>query len=468
MTALLVIAAAVALVWGAVFFRQTGLVGGGLAVLLAGTCFGHAFFHANFGPLPVTLDRVLLGIVVALYLLLVAWGCLERRGVDAQDLVLLGFMLFLMLSTITHDWRSHGFRAPASLLFFYLMPASLYVVLRGASISRRAVWGVLGTLAVFGLYLSVTSLLEVRGWWSFVFPRYIVSDAFPEFLGRGRGPLLNPVGNGVFLCAGWFSLLMFWPRVGLRGKAAIAALSLVYLGGLYGTLTRGVWLAGGLGVPLLIALNLPRRQAAAFLALLALVAGGALSARRHELAAFKRDIHVSVRDMARSASLRPLLSYVAWQVFLDHPLTGCGYRQYEQVHGAYLSDRATPLVLEQARGYVQHNVFLSLLAETGLIGVGLFVVLLIAWGRTAWRLWRAECGTHGRSFGLFMLGFLVAYLAMAMFHDLALIPMVNMLLFFLAGVQRSLVSQGAGLARGAAVADLPASPEACSYRVSCV
>ncbi len=84
--------------------------------------------------------------------------------------------------------------------------------------------------------------------WALVFPRYIVSDAQAEFLGRGRGPFLNPVGNGMFLCAGLFSLLMFWPRVRRYGKVSVLLLTLVYLAGIYCTLTRVVWLAAAGGL----------------------------------------------------------------------------------------------------------------------------------------------------------------------------------------------------------------------------
>ncbi|HEV3021507.1 MAG TPA: hypothetical protein VGX76_03545, partial [Pirellulales bacterium] len=105
----------------------------------------------------------------------------------------------------------------------------------------------------------------------------------------------------------------------------------------------------------------------------------------------------------------------------------------------YLADRSTDLPLEKARRYVQHNTFLSLLAETGIVGAGLFIALLIVWGRGAWRLWRApDAPLWVRQQGLLFFALLGGYLPNAMFHDLAIIPMVNMLLFFLAGVTESL------------------------------
>ena len=54
----------------------------------------------------------------------------------------------------------------------------------------------------FGVYLAAVSLAEYFGAWQLVFPKYIVTSALDrnaEFVGRGRGPLLHPIGNGILL-----------------------------------------------------------------------------------------------------------------------------------------------------------------------------------------------------------------------------------------------------------------------------
>ena len=251
---------------------------------------------------------------------------------------------------------------------------------------------------------------------------------------------MNPVGNGIFLCVGMFSLLMFWPRTQRIGKAVLLLLTLVFLAGIYCTLTRCVWLAAGAGLMIMVVSRLPRRGTIALVVAVALSGVLMVAARWDTLNSFKRDRDVSAAEMSQSASLRPILAYIAWQMFLDRPLTGCGYRHYEPSSDLYLADRSTPLKLERGRRYVQHNVFLSLLAETGMIGAGLFVLLLAALCRASWRLLRARhVPLAYRQQGLLMFVMLTSYLAMAMFHDLALIPMVHMLIFLLAGITRGLL-----------------------------
>ena len=64
---MLVIAAAVGVVWGSVLLKKTGLLGGCLAVMLVGSCFGYAYFHADVGGFSVTADRVLLALLAVAF-----------------------------------------------------------------------------------------------------------------------------------------------------------------------------------------------------------------------------------------------------------------------------------------------------------------------------------------------------------------------------------------------------------------
>jgi O-antigen ligase len=90
---------------------------------------------------------------------------------------------------------------------------------------------------------------------------------------------------------------------------------------------------------------------------------------------------------------------------------------------------------------VQHNVFLALVTETGVVGMGLFVALLAVWTRAAWRLWRnLDAPPWARQLGLLFVAFMGVYLANGMFHDVSLISMINMYLFFLGGVLAAVVA----------------------------
>jgi O-antigen ligase len=164
-----------------------------------------------------------------------------------------------------------------------------------------------------------------------------------------------------------------------------------------------------------------------------------LAMKWNKLNSFKRDANVSQHDMEQSAKLRPILATVAWKIFQDYPLFGCGFGQYKEVDVNYLDDRAGDLPLELARPYVQHNVFLALLTQTGLVGLGLWLMTLGLWARNAWRLWTSkQAPLWARQYGLVLIAMLIAYGVNGMFHDIGIITMVNTLLFLVAGVCQGL------------------------------
>lgn len=439
MAILFAIIGAAALVWGAVVFWRGGLLGGSLAVLLAGTVFGHYFYNVPLGPAPVTIDRFLWVLLLAQAIVWRRWGVNDPKPLGKPEILLGLFAAVVLLSTLTHDWHADNNAPMARFLFFYVMPLGMYWVARQTRITEQGMRWLLGFLAVVGFYLAATAVAEMKQVWWLVYPQYIVSPEYPVFLGRGRGPLLNPPGNGILMGIGLVSMLLWWPRLGRRGQFVLLAVSLVFFAGVYSTLTRCAWIGAGLGLMILLGLTLPRAWRVPVLASSLIVASLVAVTQWERIMAFKRDETATAEDTAKSVELRPILARVAWNMFLDRPLLGCGFGQYMNESKYYLHDRSTELVLETARPYCQHNVFLAILTETGLVGMGLFVVLLFCWTRDAWRLWRCRAlPLWMRQQGLLMLALLGNYLANGMFHDVSLIPMVNMILFYLAGVTRSL------------------------------
>ena len=197
-----------ALLWTAALIRRGGLLAGCLLVLVGGSCFGHAFFHVSV----LTLDRVLLAAIFAYYLI----DLRTRRGspkpFSPPDLYLLLSLAALFFSTFAHNWRVDELQPVSRMLFLYTLPAIMYWLARESKIdTQHAVW-LTRCLIGLSLYLSLTAVAEMMGWWSIVFPRYIVNSEFTEFLGRGRGPFLNPIANGIYITTGLTCLLMCWPN----------------------------------------------------------------------------------------------------------------------------------------------------------------------------------------------------------------------------------------------------------------
>ncbi len=146
---------------------------------------------------------------------------------------------------------------------------------------------------------------------------------------------------------------------------------------------------------------------------------------------FKRDKEVSQAEMEQSAQLRPLFAIIAMNMFQDRPLFGCGFGQYAREKYPYLQDPYSGRPLASTKYFMQHNVFLAYLTETGLVGLLVLMAVLIQMTLVSLAVWRnQELDLWARLFGLLMVVVLLNFVISGMFHDVSISPMVNSLLFF--------------------------------------
>jgi O-antigen ligase len=437
---LTIIAAAAAVIWAALFVFRGSLVGGCLAAIIVGSCFGYAFWHAE-GGLPITADRAIIGALVGMYIVRRRWGRVDPKPLGSAEWVLFAFLLVLALSTFSHNWKAGRGEPAAHLVFYWLMPAVVYWIARQSPVNDRTLRLMWASLAAFGIYLTCTALAEATGQMWAVFPSYIASSN-SEYFGRARGPFLNPAEMGIFLTICLAAALTFWSSFHRAGQLALLAFTVATLAGIYGTLTRSAWMGGALGLAVFIGLSIPRQWRSMFLAGVVVGALALIATSWDSLFNLKRDVNLDAAASADSAELRPILAKVAWDMFSDRPLFGCGFGQYDREKMPYLADRSSDLPLEKTTPYVQHNAFLALLVETGLIGGGLFVLLLLLSIRNAWQLWSDECSTPiVRQTGILFLTLIGTYLPNALFQDTNIIDGLNLLLFFMAGVVSSLAAR---------------------------
>lgn len=430
-----------ALIWSILFVRKVGLLGGCVMAILMGSCFGYDFMHVDAGPIGVTFDRLFV-VFLLLTMGIHAWQQQTTHSRwSYRDGLFLLFVGLLVVNAAIVRWSTGDTTGLAKVLFFFVMPSLLYIIVRQSPFDERSLYNVLTTFAWFGLYLSVMSIAEKCGWWSLVFPRYIVTAGYDEFIGRGRGPFLNPAANGIYITLGLCSLVLVWRNCSRSMQLLLIPTAVVFMLGLYCTLTRCAWLGGALAVLIAVAATVPRRWSIAFVASSIVAASLFVATQWSSLQAFKRDKHVSVSAMKSSASLRPILAKVTWRMFLDRPFLGYGVGRYLHHYEDYLGDGSDSLPLEQAKGYVPHNIFLAVLVEAGLPVMMLFVLVLVVWAKTALDLARRpDHDSMPRAYGVLFLAVGAAFVVNGMFHDVLIIHMVNHLMFLLAGITQHLVA----------------------------
>ena len=442
--------------WGMRVFSKTSMTTLSAAVLLTGTVLGPSFFAYDVG-VTLSLDRVLLLVVVGVFAVRFWEKVITLRPFRRADLLLFALAGWLLLSGMGTDVPA-GEESPISRwLSFIAIPLAMYVLARYANLNLNDLNLVLKILVVFGVYLGITGLLEVSKLHALVFPKYIVDPENWEFFGRARGPILNPAGNGILLSMGFGASLYRC----IHGKEQLEKVTYgiavaIISAGILATLTRSAWLGAGVVGLLFAALYLRRFIPAAALLAAAGIVVVSTAGDLGGLVNLKRDKHLSAADSAKSMELRPVLAKVAWEMFKDKPLLGHGYGGYRQSYLPYVSDRYHNS-LEIVRPYIQHNIILSLLVDSGLLAMSLFLVWLAIATRLAWRLATKAERPELQLLGFTTLSLLIAYMINGMFHDVSVMPMLNNFVFFMSGIT---ISAATGVLRPDGTIGLPRTSEA--------
>lgn len=437
------------LVWSFVLLRWGTVLAVCIVLLIAGTLFGPNFLHYD-GPLQVSSERLLFGMLIPFFVIHRKFGWTDPKRLSRGDWLLLVFALYLLVSTLLGSGE-FGTESLPRWLFYVAMPAGLYFIARGCRLQSHDLWWLNRVIMVLGGYLAVMAVFEAKGFQQFVFPRYVVDPTLWEFYGRGRGPLLNPSANGILMTAALGVALACGFHSGRLGRLGYGGLLLLLLLGCYCTLTRCVWMGAAAVVGLFLFLRLPRRLQVWSVVAMLMVGFVGSSTLGKSLLKIKRDKGLSAEASLQSIQLRPLLGIIAWEMFKDRPIMGHGYGRYLEHHRPYTEARDWNLPLATAAGYVQHNILLSLLADTGMIGVGLFVMLLAYWTRIGWQLYRRSPPESEHAVtGALLLALLIGYFVNGMFQDATIFPMIHLYLMMIAGVASAAHSEARREAHAAA------------------
>jgi N-acetylglucosaminyldiphosphoundecaprenol N-acetyl-beta-D-mannosaminyltransferase len=441
-----------AVVWCAIYARRGSLViGCGLLVAIA-YVVGYEFWHAQFGPLPVTLDRIALAGLLATAAVQWKLGRLQLKTPVGADWLLVALLTYFVASIRLAgppEIAREGGSALGRFVASFALPALLYVAARQANVSRREWCGLLAILVVLGTYLSLTAICEITGTWSLVFPRYIADPNLGIHFGRARGPGLNAASLGIYITAClWCAWTLLQQTVERRRQLALLLTLPLMAVGVFSTYTRSTWLglvASGLIVG---AFYVPRRWRLPIAGATASVAFMLVALSWSTLVGLERE--GSAAEAQHSVNQRASFVYVSWQMFRDYPLCGVGFGRFYQRKMPYLSDRRQTVELESIRALDHHNTFLSVLVETGVIGFALFCGVFIAWMRYAWSLAsNLSAPTWMQCHGVLTLALIVNYVCSAVFHDLTLVPTQHWLLFVFAGLTLNL-AQGIAPSSGTA------------------
>src|SRR5207244_3338596 len=113
----------------------------------------------------------------------------------------------------------------------------------------------------------------------------------------------------------------------------------------------------------------------------------------------------AMSSVGSDAATRLLLWDTAWNLFKQSPIAGVGWGNFVMLYGDYLKVSWIP-----PEEFDVHNIYLQLLAETGVIGFAIFFSLMFLAGRQAWRQFRLGTNALGRALGFGIFGAILTVL----------------------------------------------------------
>jgi O-antigen ligase len=447
--ALLIIAGVLSLaMFGLLFVRQRGIMLLVAAFFVAGTVLHAHMFKIELPGPDLTLPRLMFVLLVGYAFFARVVGNVQFLPFSRLDKWMLVNLLIMVASMMVYGATQLVKTEVAPLSLFingFLMPFVIYWVAKNFIYQEHEVRGLLWIFFVIGIYLSVMAVFEIYGPKWMVWPSFINDPTIRMHLGRARGPMLNAAANGAMIVFAFISGLLLRSRTRGLTQHLITVLLFLFPLSVFLTRTRAVWLAFLLVVIIMGVFSpgrfLPRwRFLLIPLAILVIIIG------------IKAESFLS-RSRAEGGVMqispitdRVALAQVAYRMALVRPIFGFGLGRFHR-HAAEYLGKIGSLVkpTEYASAHVQHNLFLSTLVDTGLIGIcALLFLFWIIWRYSLWlyRLLPDE-GFFSRSFVVFFWAALASYAVASMFILPSYFLVFNAQFYALVGVVAGLYERRA-------------------------
>jgi len=405
--------------------------------LVCVTCLDEEFYRLIVpGFFNLTISRVLLAGLVLLFLAMWAVDRIRLRSVGWA-----GVLMVMILACFTTSAAVSGFQTASLITVHYRLiggywfPFVVFFMMVHAIQTDRDIKRLLTFFLFLGIYLTFTGWAEHLKVWALVWPKYISDPDLGIHWGRVRGPFLAAPIMGLALVFVFFSNILLARMSGPAVRIASWLTSLAMLPVIFWTHTRSVWLAMAAGA--IVWIGWTRRGLSRIISISLIMAlvivAGALNWQQ---------ITSPQREVGGVTSIEPIyvrfgLALITLDMFSDHPLFGVGFGHFRDHAPLYAHNPASPYYRFAAQA-IEHNNFLSVLAECGLTGLILYVLLLIVLFRASLRVYRRlpTTGNEPVSRQIIILYWilLLDFLIDGMFRETSVSPFANVLFFAVSGV----------------------------------
>ena len=397
--------------------------------------------HEEFWRMPMplffslTIPRIGIIVLVLLFGAMLVLGRVRLRHAWPMSGVILAVAAYFFLSAVISGFETRSvvsvhYRLIGGYLFpFTILGLIVHAFRAEGDFRRMAVF-----FALLSAYLTFTGWCEKFGVTSLIVPSFIADPHVGIHWGRVRGPFVMSAAMGLALVYCFFNNLVLARNAGRFGWM-LHAINALMLPVLFWTKTRSVWLS--LVLCSLIWTVYSRRRTTRVVSVCVLLSVAML------IGVVNMDNFLS-SDRAKGGltDMEPLLlriglAQMTWEILNEHPLVGVGFGHFRDHAPAYARDPSSPFYAFGSSA-LEHNNLLSIVAETGLLGLVLYLAMIALLLRYSIRLYR-KLSTSGTGFinrDLLVLYWILtmAYFIDGTFRETSDNPFANSLFFGLSAV----------------------------------
>jgi len=384
----------------------------------------------------ITIPRLFIVVLVVLLVMMLMLGRIRLHLAGAVGLSIFCLALYFSVSAAISGFETHSpVKVHYRLIGGYLFPFTAFLlVLNGVRTEAQ-----IRRIAVFFLFVSV--YLAFTGWmerfeiWSLVFPKFIADPSVGIHFGRVRGPFVQSAAMGLSLTFCYFSNLVLARQTSAITRWLIYALNVLMLPVIFWTQTRSVWLGFLLSCLVWFAYSKKRTIRAVWVAVL-IAAASFVAVANFEGFLSEDRLKGGVTDV-EPILVRLGLAQITWNMFEVRPFLGVGFGHFRDHAPNFAGDPSSPYYAF-ATTAMEHNNLLSILAETGLVGLVLYLLVLFLLVRMSFSLYRklprTAPGFINRDLIVLFWILAIAYLVDGFFRETSDNPFANSLFFGLSGV----------------------------------
>lgn len=379
----------------------------------------------------VTIPRLGLVVLVVLFGMMLLLGRIKLRFAGWIGATMIALAAYFTVSAAITGFDTHSpitvhYRLIGGYLFPFTVFALVLMSIRNEASLKKIAW----FFCIIGVYLAFTGWMEHFQVWSLVWPRFIADPTVGIHYGRVRGPFVMSAAMGLSLVYCFFNNLVLARQTGAVTRWLIYFVNLLTLPAIFWTHTRSVWLSFLLCAAAWVLYSRRRTTRALGVTVLAAmsIVVGILNIEN-----FLTD----AREKGGITDVEPILvrlglAKITWHMFEDRPIFGVGFGHFRDYAPDYANDPSSPFYAFASTA-MEHNNQLSILAETGVVGLVIYVVLLIMLIRLSFKLYHklpvTAVGFINRDLIVLYWVLVIAYLTDGTFRETSDNPFANSLFF---------------------------------------